>query len=218
MNRNKSENKIVTRSYNAEFRAEENEDSGNIIVGRPIVYDQKTNLGYFEEIIERGALDEADLKDVLFFVNHDISKIPLARSRNNNKNSTMQLKVDNEGLEIKAKLDVENNSEAKNLYSAISRGDITGMSFMFIIDDEEWENLDSELPLRRIKKISIVREVSAVCFPAYEATSINARDKVALESAKMTLESVRATLDSVKSDDISLLKEKNRNLIKLFKN
>lgn len=218
MNRNKSENKIVTRSYNAEFRAEENEDSGNIIVGRPIVYDQKTNLGYFEEIIERGALDEADLKDVLFFVNHDISKIPLARSRNNNKNSTMQLKVDDEGLEIKAKLDIENNSEAKNLYSAISRGDITGMSFMFIIDDEEWENLDSELPLRRIRKISIVREVSAVCFPAYEATSINARDKVALDSAKMTLESVRATLDSVKSDDISLLKEKNRNIIKLLKN
>ena len=106
MNRNKSETKIVTRSYNAEFRAEENEESGNLIVGRPIVYDQKTNLGCFEEIIERGALDEADLKDVLFFVNHDISKIPLARSRNNNKNSTMQLKVDNEGLEIKAKLEL----------------------------------------------------------------------------------------------------------------
>lgn len=212
-----SKNTMVTRSYNAQFRADE--ETGNTIIGRPIVYDQKTNLGYFEEVIERGALNGANLKDVMFFVNHDINKIPLARSRNNNKNSTMQLRVDNEGLEIEAKLDIENNSEAKSLYSAISRGDITGMSFMFNIDEEEWENLDSDLPLRHIKKISIVREVSAVCFPAYEATSINARDKVALDSAKMTLDSVRATLDSVKnkSNEISLLKQKNQNIIDFIK-
>ena len=215
--KNKPEkNSMVIRSYNAEFRADE--ETGNTIIGRPIVYDQKTNLGYFEEVIERGALNGANLKDVLFFVNHDTSKIPLARSRNNNKSSTMQLRVDNNGLEIEAKLDVENNSEAKSLYSAISRGDITGMSFMFNIDEEEWENLDSDLPLRHIKKISIVREVSAVCFPAYEATSINARDKVALDNAKMTLDNVRATLDSGKnkSNDITLLKQKNQNIIDLF--
>lgn len=220
MPNNKNKKEIVTRSYSAEFRVEENEEAGNIVVGRPIVYDEKTNLGWFEEIIERGALDEADLKDVLFFVNHDISKIPLARSRNNNKNSTMQLKVDDAGLEIKAKLDIENNTEAKNLYSAISRGDITGMSFMFVIDDEEWENLDSDLPLRHIKKISIVREVSAVCFPAYEATTINARDKVALDNAKVALESARASLESEKSNsnEITLLKEKNLNLINLMRN
>lgn len=217
--KNKPEkNTMVTRSYNAEFRADE--ETGNTIIGRPIVYDQKTNLGYFEEVIERGALNGANLKDVLFFVNHDTSKIPLARSRNNNKSSTMQLRVDNNGLEIEAKLDVENNAEAKSLYSAISRGDITGMSFMFNIDEEEWENLDSDLPLRHIKKISIVREVSAVCFPAYEATSINARDKVALDNAKMTLDNVRATLDSVEnnSNEISLLKQKNQNIINLIKN
>ena len=217
--KNKPEkNTMVTRSYNAEFRADE--ETGNTIIGRPIVYDQKTNLGYFEEIIERGALNGANLKDVLFFVNHDTSKIPLARSRNNNKNSTMQLRVDNNGLEIEAKLDIENNAEAKSLYSAISRGDITGMSFMFNIDEEEWENLDSDLPLRHIKKISIVREVSAVCFPAYESTSINARDKVALDNAKMTLENVRATLDSGnnRSNDITLLRQKNQNIIDLIKN
>ena len=216
--KNKPEkNTMVTRSYQAEFRADE--EAENIIIGRPIVYDQKTNLGYFEEVIERGALNGANLKDVLFFVNHDTNKIPLARSRNNNKSSTMQLRVDNQGLEIEAKLDIENNSEAKSLYSAISRGDITGMSFMFNIDEEEWENLDSDLPLRHIKKISIVREVSAVCFPAYEATSINARDKVALDNAKMTLDNVRATLDSVKnkSNDITLLKQRNQNIIDLIR-
>ena len=60
--------KTLTRAYNFELRAENNETNGDHIVGRPIVYDSKTNLGYFDEIIERGALDKADLKDVRFLV------------------------------------------------------------------------------------------------------------------------------------------------------
>jgi len=153
---------MIRRNYQFEIRAEEDEEKGNIIVGRPIVYDTKTDIaGMFEEIIEKGALNNADLSDVRFLVNHDTSKIPLARSRKNSKNSTMQLRQDDKGLEIKVVLDTENNSEARNLYSAIQRGDITGMSFMFGIDDEEWENLDSDYPTRHIKAISTVVEVSA---------------------------------------------------------
>ena len=79
----------------------------------PIVYDSKTDLGYFAEVIERGSLDKTDLKDVRFLVNHDTNKIPLARSRNNNKNSTMRLKPTDKGLEIEADLDVENNADAR---------------------------------------------------------------------------------------------------------
>lgn len=198
---------MVTRSYQAEVRAE-NSQEGNIIIGRPIVYDTKTDLGWFDEVIVKGALDKADLEDVLFFVNHDINKIPLARSRRNNENSTMKLKVDDKGLEIKAELDVENNTEAKNLYSAIKRGDITGMSFMFQIDSERWEDLESEHPTRFVEKISIVREVSAVCFPAYPTTEINARDKVALDNAKRVLDNTRAELDNSKKDALALEKEK----------
>ena len=70
------------------------------------------------------------------------------------------------------------------------------MSFMFSIDREEWEELESDHPTRRIKEIGTVLEVSAVTFPAYEATEISARDKEALESAKATLDSVKRALDS----------------------
>ena len=92
-------NDLIRRSYLCEVRAEG--DGGNVIVGRPIVYDRATDIcGYFEEIIERGALDGADLTDVRFLVNHDTSRIPLARSRRNNGNSTMQLLIDDEGLNI----------------------------------------------------------------------------------------------------------------------
>lgn len=199
----------ITRAYNFEIRAENNEKNGDHITGRPIVYNSKTDLGYFDEIIEGGALDKANLKDVRFLVNHDTSMIPLARSRNNNENSTMQLEVDKDGMSIRVNLDTENNSEARNLYSAIKRGDITGMSFMFTIDDEEWENLESDHPTRHIRKIGQVFEVSAVTFPAYEATEISARDKEALDSAKATLDSVKL-LDSNKRE-LELEKAKNRN-------
>ena len=199
----------VTRAYNFEIRAENNEKNGDHVTGRPIVYNSKTDLGYFDEIIEAGALDKANLKDVRFLVNHNTDMIPLARSRNNNENSTMQLEVDKSGMGIRVNLDTENNSEARNLYSAIKRGDITGMSFMFTIDDEEWENLESDHPTRHIRKIGQVFEVSAVTFPAYEATEISARDKEALDSAKATLDSVKL-LDSNKRE-LELEKAKNRN-------
>ena len=208
------EQRTVTRAYNFELRAENNEKNGDHITGRPIVYNSKTNLGYFDEIIEAGALDKANLKDVRFLVNHNTNMIPLARSRNNNENSTMQMSVDSDGMAIRVNLDTENNSEARNLYSAIKRGDITGMSFMFSIDDEEWENLESDHPTRHIRKIGTVLEVSAVTFPAYESTEISARDKEALDSAKATLESVRS--QSLENDAKALELEKAKLRNKFF--
>ena len=181
---------LERRSYSFEVRAEETEN-GNIITGRPIVYNSRTDLGYFDEIIENGALNGADLTDVRFLVNHDTSRIPLARSRRNNGNSTMQLSVDEMGMAIRVKLDTENNAEAKSLYSAVERGDISSMSFMFSIDDEEWENLDSDHPLRHIRSIGTVVEVSAVTFPAYESTEINARSKEALDNARSAVDTAR---------------------------
>ena len=198
---------LEQRSYNFEVRAEES-DAGNIITGRPIVYNSRTDLGWFDEIIEPGALNNTDLTDVRFLVNHDTSKIPLARSRRNNGNSTMQLTVDNEGMGIRVTLDTENNSEARALYSAVQRGDISGMSFMFGIRDEEWDDLDTDHPTRRIKDISTVVEVSAVTFPAYESTEINARSKEALDNARSAVETARQrganSLDSEEKEKLKL--------------
>lgn len=207
-----NQSELTRRSYSFEVRAEEN-DSGHIITGRPIVYESKTDLGWFDEIIHRGALDEADLQDVRFLVNHDTAKIPLARSRRNTANSTMQLTVDYEGMGIRVNLDTENNTEARALYSAVQRGDITGMSFMFSIDDQEWENLESDHPTRHIRKIGTVVEVSAVTFPAYESTEINARDKSALDNARSALESARQSQQRSVDTDLELEKEKIRTKI-----
>lgn len=209
-------NKAEQRAYSFEIRAEETEQ-GNIIVGRPIVYNSRTDLGYFDEVIESGALDRTDLTDVRFLVNHDTSKIPLARSRRNNGNSTMHLTVDDEGMGIRVTLDTENNADARALYSAVSRGDISGMSFMFYVRDEEWDNLESDHPLRRILSIESVVEVSAVTFPAYAASEIYTRSKEALENARSALEnarqhSVEKSVDTEinETKELELLKEKTK--------
>lgn len=210
-----NENKIV-RCYNFSMRTSKDANEKGIIEGRPVVYDSKTDLGWFDEIIDGGALDSTDLKDIRFLVNHDISMIPLARSRNNNENSTMYLEKDEKGLKIRLRLDIENNSEARNLYSAVERGDIDGMSFMFDVGVEEWENEDTEHPTRHIKSISKIYEVSAVTFPAYEETEINARCKMELENFKLSLDSEsRNTLDSESNNLID--KNNHNNELELLK-
>lgn len=201
-----SENMEI-RAFNFEVRAQEDEEHGTFVEGTPIVYDSWTNMGWYDEMIDRGALADTDLRDVRFLVNHNTDMIPLARSRNNNENSTMQMSIDDEvGMKIRVNLDTENNAEAKALYSAIERGDISGMSFMFTVDGDRWEDETSEHPKRHIERISKVFEVSAVTFPAYEATNISARGLAdVLDNAKASLESVRAEKRA-----IELLKAKIR--------
>lgn len=190
--------------------AEGEERAQSMLIGHAAVFDTTTNIGnWFYEIIERTAFDGCDFTDVLFCINHDVSKIPLARSRRNNDNSTMKLGIDQAGLLVEAAVDTENNTEARSLYSSVDRGDIDGMSMIFRVADDEWTGLDTEMPTRRIKKIAKVFEVSAVNWPAYESTDINARDNGALESARLMLESVRSqALESAKAVDILRLKNK----------
>lgn len=199
------------RDFLFEVRAEQDEEKGNILTGRPIVYNSWTDLGWYDEMISAGALAKTDLTDVRFLVNHDLTRIPLARSRRNNGNSTMQLMPDDDGLGIRVSLDTENNSDARALYSAVQRGDITGMSFMFQIEEggDEWIDVNSDHPQRIIRSISSVLEVSAVTFPAYSDTEINARSKETLDNVRASLDSARQQKAAeVDTSAIELLKAK----------
>ena len=204
-------NEMEKRAYTFEVRAERLDDGISRIAGTPIVYNSPTDIGgWFREIIEQGALDGADLKDVPLLVNHNDRMIPVARSRRNNKNSTMRLQVTPAGMDIEADLDTERNETSRALYSAVERGDIDGMSFMFRVADERWEDLESEYPTRYITKFESIGEVSAVTWPAYDATPINARSKEALENARSAMEIARQQNGkSVETDsDLELAKAK----------
>ena len=197
---------LEQRFYNVQLETREDGDIG-IITGKPIVYNSVTDLGYFDELIEPGALDNADLSDVRLCLNHDTSYV-YARSRKNNPNSTMKLFPNSDGMNIEANLAIGDSPKAKDYYSAVKRGDMDKMSFMFSVKRDEWENIDSDHPLRRIKEIASVVEVSAVTFPAYDATAINARSKEALESARSAVETARQQNARSLESDLELAKAK----------
>ena len=206
---------LEMRLFSADLSAREGEGI-TTIVGRPIVFNSRTDLGYFDEIIEPGALDMADLNDVRLCLDHDTSYV-YARSRRNNPNSTMRLGTTVEGMDIEADLDTGRSARHQDLAVAVERGDMDKMSFMFSIDSEEWEGLETDHPLRRIKRIGSVVEVSVVTFPAYEATSveIKERSKEALERARSDAEAERRRRDSAaEAAQLELLKARNENLLR----
>lgn len=183
------ESKLISRAF-TQYRAtreEGAEDTGHI-TGVPIVFEQPTDIGgWFEETIARGAVSEDVLRDVAFFYNHDLNTKPLARTRT----GKLKLTIENDGVYMDTNVNLK-RSDANDLFLAIQDGDIDGMSFMFYVEAEEWSDLDTDYPKRRITKIGYVQEVSAVNYPAYAGTSINARTGEPLDSDRKALESARA--------------------------
>ena len=213
---------FLQRSFTAELRAagEDSEQNGHIIEGLAAVYGQETRInegvGEFIEVIREGAFDDCDFSDVKLLVNHDFSGIALARSRRNNKSdkpNTMQLTVDGSGLHTRADLDTKNNEQARALYSAISRGDMDGMSYCFYVekDGQRWTE-ENGVMRREIIRVSKVIEVSVVNFPAYAGTNIDARS---LDSDKRALENARVLLDS--RAKITTANYKTKSIITMYK-
>lgn len=216
---NKRNDYFVQRGYAAQFRAAgaDAENTGHILEGVASVYEQETVIrdifGEFVEVIRAGAFDDCDFDDVRLLVNHNFEGIALARSRRNNKSdkpNTMQLWVDQNGLNTKADLDTENNEQARALYSAVGRGDMDGMSLCMYIDEDgqRWSTRDGK-DYREIIKVKKVIEVSVVNFPAYEGTNIDSRS---LDSDKRALDNYRARLDNRgKTDEqLAILKLQNK--------
>lgn len=183
-------------------------EEGNTIEGHAAVYGQTTNIGgWFYEIIAPGAFERSDITDVALFLNHNTDALPMARARKSIPNSSMRVTPDERGLFTSATLDTENNVDARALVSAIKREDVTGMSYAFIVEDEEWQGLDTDMPTRTIRSVAKVFEVSAVTYPAYEGTDINARSD--------SLESDRAALERARWDIEKIELEKQRELLNL---
>lgn len=197
-----NKNGLTTRAF-SEFRAETRENGKSLITGIPIVFEQPTDIGgWFEETIARGAISQEVLTDIDFYYNHDLNSKPHARTRNGSLNLT----VGNDGVCMEAEINRE-RSDSNDLYITIQDGNIDGMSFMFRVDEEEWTDLDTNYPKRRITKIGFIQEVSAVNYPAYEGTSISARANG--ENDKKILDEVRASKCDTKSDlELEKLKAK----------
>lgn len=118
----------------------------------------------YYEVIDRHALDGADMSDVILQYNHE-GKV-LAR----NSNGTLQVEIDDYGLLVAA--DLGKSSASKELYEEIDNGLVTRMSWAFTVAEEVY---DRETRTRVIKKVKKLYDVSAVSIPANQDTEISAR-------------------------------------------
>ena len=132
----------------------------------PYLLYEDNGTKYYEKI-DRHALDEADMSDVLMLYNHDGK--PHARTTN----GTLGLEVNNTGLLTFA--DLSKSRAAKDLHEEISSGLITKMSWAFVVANDSY---DRSTHTRTIFKIKKVYDVSAVSYPANTDTTISARSYV----------------------------------------
>ena len=214
-----NDGKYIRRSLDMTFinndENKEEKQGTRKIEGLAAVYNQVVEIGSyykFREQIAPGAFDGADMSDVAFYLNHDISKLPMARCRKTRDKNSLEVWADADGLRMRTEIDTENNADARTLASAIDRGDVDQMSFCFIIDEEKWTDLDQEVPLRTVTKVKKVIEISAVTYPAYDSTEIGfSRAQKALESDKLALENAKKEYEErVKTEFVNLqmMKEK----------
>lgn len=165
---------ILLRKGNLEKR--EVEENAMSIEGYAIVFDEPTDLGYIE-VIDKGALDNCDMKDVCLKYNHEDGYPVMARTRN----KSLRLEVDDHGLKVEADLiDTQSNID---IYKSIRAGLLDKMSFAFIVSDANWDTVDG-VDIRHITGISKLFDVSVVDIPAYEQTEVYARSRDAVEEER----------------------------------
>ncbi|MEG1891498.1 MAG: HK97 family phage prohead protease [Clostridia bacterium] len=178
------------RSIPAEFRVEARDD-------------KKYIEGYFStfsgiytlwegatESVDPHAFDEAISDDVRALIDHD-TRLVLGRT----KAGTLTLRIDSRGLWGSIEVN-EQDSDAMNLYSRIQRGDVDQCSFGFDILSEETDfNEDTGDVHWTIKKVKLY-EVSCVTFPAYEDTSISARERDYKELRKRRFAAFKAKVEA----------------------
>lgn len=178
---------FVKRNFPAEFRADS--ESG-LIVGVPIVFDTPTDIGgFFQETICKGAITEQVLRaDVGFYFNHDLNRMRIARSIIPiDKLGGMDFSIDNKCVKMRVNAN-RKRTDANDLYLGIEDGTVDGMSFMFGVAEERWEDENTDYPKRFITRIEPIIEVSAVNYPAYKSTSINvARGDLLTENDKAVI-------------------------------
>jgi uncharacterized protein len=153
------------------------EDDAFTLHGHAAVFDQLSeDLGGWRERVKRGAFKRVVGDDVRCLVNHEPSLL-LARTRN----GTLRLKEDPVGLAVEA--DIAPTSVGKDLRILVERGDMTQMSFAFVVAEASWDDEDGEL-IRTVSRLEALYDVSPVTYPAYPQTDAGVRKDLAAAAAQ----------------------------------
>lgn len=123
----------------------------------------------YKEVIDRNALDGADMTDVLFQYNHS-GRVYARTKMKQGKQPTLILEPQEKGLFIAA--DLGSTEEARKMYQDIDAGLVYQMSWAFVVEEDSYNR---EMHTRTITKIKKVYDVSAVDLPANTSTDISSR-------------------------------------------
>ena len=189
-------NEVERRYTKQPIELRESDDEAPKILGYGAVFDSRSeNLGGFTEIVSKGAFDDVMDNDVRALFNHD-SNFVLGRSAS----GTLSLSVDETGLRYE--LAPPDTQTIRDLVlEPMRRGDITGSSFGFMVEEDDWnEDTDTGAVTRTIVKVSRLLDVSPVTYPAYPDTSVALR---ALNQIHDKPDTIRALLglDETATDD-----------------
>jgi len=157
------------RCFPVELRAADGEN-GRTVTGYAALFDSETDMGWYTEVIDRGAFEGTDLSDVRALFNHDPNQI-LARSMS----GTLTLEVDERGLSYS--FEMPDTTLGNDLLTMIRRGDISQSSFAFSIDQQEWHEREGEKEKRVLKRFAKIYDVAPVTYPAYSDTTVAARSR-----------------------------------------
>ena len=183
------------RKLDMQFRTEDNEDGKMEIKGYAVVFDSPETYSY-TEVIDRHALDNTDMSDVVLRYNHNDTFMVLARTRN----KSLTLEKDEKGLMIDATLQ-DDITDHRNIYNAIKSGLIDKQSFAFTVDEDEY---DYDTDTRTITKIGKLFDVSVVDQPFYNSTDVVAvkdRNDEFMERRKELREQHEKELEEQKKKD-----------------
>ena len=173
------------------------EVSDRLVSGYAVIFDTWSNdLGFYEKIL-KGAITEDTIKrsDVICKLNHDDQKV-LARSKYGE--GSLILEVDEKGL--KYTFEAPRTQYGDELLEYLRRGDITGSSFAFTIEEDEFSyqwpfDKDADPVLcREVIKVDKLFDVSPVFLPAYEKTSVANKRK--LEEVELKSNEINQIMDA----------------------
>lgn len=144
-------------------------DSDFYVEGYATTFDKPYKLYEFDgieyfEMIDRHALDGADMSDVIMQYDHE------GRVMARQSNGSLLIEPNDNGLFVCA--DLKNSNASRELYEDINSGLVTKMSWAFTVAEDDY---DRETRTRIIRKVNKVYDVSAVSIPANADTLINAR-------------------------------------------
>ena len=159
------------RSFSTEVRATTGSDGTVSVRGYAAVFDQEATGLPFREVIRRGAFAESLTRgdEVYLLVNHNTAELPLARR----SSGTLSVTEDDHGLLMEAQLDPA-NPRAAELISALTRNDVSEMSFAFRVP--KGGEVRGEDGLRELRTVDLF-EVSVTTWGAYNQTDVALRSE-----------------------------------------